>query len=672
MRALPTILGGLAMAATPSPAAAQGAPPQDESPVIVVTGQPLADPPAEPAYGVQTIDRARIVAAASGRLEIVLTDAGVTQFRRSDSRAANPTAQGVSLRALGGNASSRALVTLDGVPMNDPFFGHVPFPALDPQRIGTVRVRRGGGAGPFGAGALAGVIELGSLTPQQAGSARAALAINDRGESEASAGIAGALGTGWAALDLRHDRGDGFWTTPAAERVAASVPARFSAWSGQARALVPLAPEVELQARIAAFDDRRTLRFAGADSAASGQDASLRLVASRRWQVEALAYVQARDFANRVISATRFTPVLDQGATPATGLGGKLELRPPLGERQMLRLGVDYRQASGFVRETAFNAATGRITARRRAGGQVADLGVYAEHDRTLGPVLLTGGVRLDRGRISDGFFEERASDGAVLRAVDFADRADWQLGWRGGARWQAGPALALRAAAYRGFRQPTLNELYRPFAVFPVLTEANATLDNEVLRGIEAGLDWRPAAGVEMTLTAFDNRLNGAIANLPIGPNLRRRENLPAIRARGVEAVVATTRGVWRLDAAGYYAAARIVGEGASAALDGNRPAQSPRFTGALTLAWQPDDRRRLSLRLHHVSAQYEADDEADRLPPATTLDAFARWPLLRDLALVARAENLTDARIVTRQVGSSTDLGAPRTFWLGLAFAR
>ncbi len=53
--------------------------------------------------------------------------AGFQEFRRSDSRSSNPTAQGVTLRALGGNASSRALVLLDGVPMVDPFFGHVRF-----------------------------------------------------------------------------------------------------------------------------------------------------------------------------------------------------------------------------------------------------------------------------------------------------------------------------------------------------------------------------------------------------------------------------------------------------------------------------------------------------------------------------------------------------------------
>src|SRR3546814_13435035 len=52
----------------------------------------------------------------------------------------------------------------------------------------------------------------------------------------------------------------------------------------------------------------------------------------------------------------------------------------------------------------------------------------------------------------------------------------------------------SLRAAAYTGLRQPTLNELYRPFVVFPVVTQANANLENERLEGFEAGIELAPA----------------------------------------------------------------------------------------------------------------------------------------------------------------------------------
>ncbi|MES2056130.1 MAG: TonB-dependent receptor, partial [Pseudomonadota bacterium] len=69
--------------------------------VVIGTGLPL--PPGTPAYGSIVIDRARLTDEASGRVENVLKDvAGFQQFRRSDSRSANPSAQGITLRSLGG------------------------------------------------------------------------------------------------------------------------------------------------------------------------------------------------------------------------------------------------------------------------------------------------------------------------------------------------------------------------------------------------------------------------------------------------------------------------------------------------------------------------------------------------------------------------------------------
>jgi outer membrane receptor protein involved in Fe transport len=246
----------------------------------------------------------------------------------------------VTLRALGGNATSRSLVLLDGVPMADPMFGYIPLSAIAPERLGSVRVTRGGGSGAFGAGAVAGTIELTSADADTIGLLSGSALIDDRGETELSGTLAPRLDQGFVQISGRWDRGKGFWTTPASQRVPASVRARYDSWSAVLRLVQPIGEAIELQARGLAFEDRRTLRFAGADTGSEGQDASVRLVARGPWQADVLAYVQKRDFSNVVISATNFRRTLDQRATPSTGWGGKFELRPPLGEAHVLRLGA--------------------------------------------------------------------------------------------------------------------------------------------------------------------------------------------------------------------------------------------------------------------------------------------------------------------------------------------
>ena len=147
-----------------------------------------------------------------------------------------------------------------------------------------------------------------------------------RDATEFSASLSPDLGGGFVTLSGRWDRGDGFHTTPPAQRNAATVPAAYEGWSAGLRAVAPISAEVEIQARGVIFRDDRVLRFRGADNSSEGQDASIRLIARGPWQIDALAYVQARNSSNIVISATSFRKVLDQRNTPSTGLGGKFEL----------------------------------------------------------------------------------------------------------------------------------------------------------------------------------------------------------------------------------------------------------------------------------------------------------------------------------------------------------
>ncbi|HWV13400.1 MAG TPA: TonB-dependent receptor [Sphingobium sp.] len=663
----------LLTALLPSAAFAQAEADADAPARIVITGAGLPLSPGTPAYGSVQIERDRLLNSASGRIDSILTDvAGFQQFRRSDSRSANPSAQGASLRALGGNASSRTLVLLDGVPMADPFFGYIPFSALVPERLSGARVTRGGGIGAFGAGAVAGTIELASATRDQLPTFSASALYGSRDATELSASLTPNLGSGYLSLSGRWDKGDGFQTTPRDQRVSATVPAAYDGWSANLRAVVPISATDELQFRTTLFHDERTLRFRGADSLSEGQDASIRYISRGRWQIDALAYVQARNFSNIVISSNPpFRKTVDQRSTPSTGIGGKIELRPPVGRDHLLRVGVDSRFAIGDMFEDAYSAATGLVTERRHAGGRQRTVGMFAEDDWTLGSLVLTGGVRADRWTISDGFFRVA---GSPANSADFKDHSGWETSARAGALLHVDEHIAVRAAAYTGFRLPTLNELYRPFIVFPVTTQANPALTPEKLKGVEAGINLTPLKGVTLSATAFYNRLDDAIANVTVGSNLRKRENVDAIVAKGVELTASGRLGAMSLAAS--YAYSHSIVRAPGNLFDGLSPAQTPRHAASATLAWKPRQGPSLSTSLRYVSAQYEDDLHADRLPGALTVDAVARLPIGRGLALIARGENLFDEDVLTRRVtgsrGVSEDLGTPRTLWIGLTVSR
>src|SRR5687768_4677929 len=117
----------------------------------------VADTPAS----VVVISRETLdVSAAPTTDEALRQVPGFTLFRRSGSRVANPTTQGVSLRGIGASGASRALVLDDGIPLNDPFGGWIYWGRVPTLAVDRVEILRGGASDLYGSGAMGGVIQF--------------------------------------------------------------------------------------------------------------------------------------------------------------------------------------------------------------------------------------------------------------------------------------------------------------------------------------------------------------------------------------------------------------------------------------------------------------------------------------------------------------------------------
>ncbi|NUQ18469.1 MAG: TonB-dependent receptor [Sphingomonas sp.] len=652
-------------------------------PAIIITGRSLPETKAERVYTVERITARQIEQAPSHELDQLLKDVpGVQLFRRSDARSGHPTSQGITLRALGGNASSRALLVLDGVPQSDPFGGWVSWPAYDPSNLADIRVVRGGGSVANGPGALAGTIEM---TSRSDAGVSGEIDAGSRDSLEARGRLGMEVGGGVLSLSGRGARGDGFIPITSETRGPADNAAPYREWSGRSRWVAPLG-STELQASLAAFHDWRTRGTDFSADRTNGTDAALRLVGRGDWQWSALGYWQWRNLRSSTagLSAGRTTAsrVLLQDSVPSHGMGGSFELRPPMPQGIELRLGADARQTTGETRELA-NYVAGQATRRRRAGGETLTGGAFAEASAELGAITLTGGARVDRWQISDGhLFEQTIATGVVTRNESDPRRHGWLPTARGGLLMPVGGGFSLRSAAYLGWRMPTLNELFRPFRAGLDATAANPNLDPERLAGAEAAMEYSRGP-VRLSVTGFVNRLKDAIANVTLGRGpgtfpqvgfvaaggtFRQRQNVDAVNVRGIEASAGWTRGPWALRAGASLSHARMKTSGTALFLDGLRPAQTPRFATTLATGWEQDGKG-AELVLRRVGTQYEDDLNTRVLKGATTLDASASWPLSRRFQLIARAENVTNALVMAGIGGDgSIERAAPRTLWIGL----
>ena len=663
---------------------------------IVVIGAPLDNPIGDRAYAISNIGRFALDNEASGRIENALRNLpGFQQFRRSDSRSANPTSQGVTLRGLGGNASSRALLTLDGVPQADPFGGWVSFPGFDALAIDNIRVRRGGGTGSAGPGALAGTIDLTTRGISDGSRYDAALAYGSRNSVEGNVEIAQKLGAGGLIFSGQYARGDGFIPVIESQRGSVDRGAEYEQFGFGLRFVAPVSADTEVQTSFRGFIDRRERGFAFSENSNGGVDASVRIVSKGAWQYSALAYLQLREFETSfgAVAADRNSvrQVLDQFDVPSTGLGAHVELRPPVGDNAELRIGGDWRRTIGETNEQFFfqNAIPQR---GRIAGGQTDTVGAYVEGSWQITPdFLLTGGGRLDYWSISDGLrreFELISPVPGALRSLDiFPDRDGTEATGRVGFAYNAASLLTLRGAAYLGWRLPTLNELYRPFRVGADATAANENLTPERVRGVELGFDWEIAT-LSLSGTAFYNVLDNAIANVTLdqGPGLfpgvgfvsgagvfRQRQNLDEIESLGVELDAVFDVGNFSFGASYAYVDAEVVGTAAQAAIDGLRPAQVPRHFANGSIGWYPSGGNSgVTTTLRYVGGQFEDDGNTRLLRDAFSIDARGVYEINDDLSIEARVENLFDEEILAGISGGGViERARPQTFWIGFRIA-
>ena len=658
--------------------------------VVLVTGARLPAAPSDAAFSIETLDRTDLTEAASLTLDQILRTApGFSLFRRSTSLEANPTSQGASLRGIGPNGAGRALVLLDDTPQNDPFGGWVAWSALPAARIERVEIRRGGGAGPYGAGALTGVVSLESRSGDLRMS-EISLAAGERGA------VAGSLSAAPAPPGLRIRPMAGIaWTTtqggpaidPARrgsvdEDLAADTRAAWLNVHGLALA------GAESALSLAGFSEHRATGVIGGSNVQEGMDASLRMAGGGTVAWRLVAWGKTRNLRNRVVAAnstrTASTVTLDQIATPAHAVGGLAAVRARRGE-WTLETGLDLRIAEGETREFFRNQGQG-FTRSRVAGGRQTILGAYIETSRVAGPWTLSAAARADAWRNDAAKRLERDTATGAPTLNDPPPARDGAAPTaRLGAAYALSPSTSARASVYSGFRPPTLNELHRPFRVGNDVTEANGGLTPERLVGADIGYEGSFANdALSIDIGIYWNRLTDAIGNvtiaqgpgsyprvgfLPAGGALRERRNLGAVEAIGLEMTgdwALTAH--WGLDFGLAWSEAEVSGGAAARDLTGKRPAQTPRLQGRLATTWRSENWRLLA-GLSHIGDQFEDDLNTRTLRAATTLDARIERVFPGGLSVVLSGDNLTNEAVAVGVAGDGlVSLGAPRRVMAGV----
>jgi len=578
---------------------------------------------------------------------------GFSLFRRTGSRWANPTAQGVSLSGLGGSGASRALVLQDGVPLNDPFGGWIQWPAIPGQGLSRVEVVPRGASSLYGGDALSGVIQFFTRQPEEP-SLSAEIAYGNQNTPDLSLWT-GARAGKWDlafSADLFHT--DGYILVPPPFRGSVDTPANSEDAAVSFTVGRQLAERTRVFARGSYFTEDRgngtpiQTNDTQIGSGVLGLDTAVGSAGALSVRLYGDGQSYDQNFSS--VAANRNSESLtNQQHVPAQRFGGTGWYSQTVG-RQTFGAGLELSEVRGASNENVFSG--GHQTAFQTSGGHQGNFAVFGEDVVRFGSRwTVTGSLRFDQVRYLDGEQSRTpvTAPPMVTTTLLFPDRTETAFSPRLSVVYAVNKNVSLSAAAYHSFRAPTLNELYRSFRQGNTVTSANPGLVAERLTGGEAGASASTLNG-KLTLRGnfFWNQIDNPIENVTITstPTLitRQRQNLGLTRSAGFDLA-----GVLRLTpslefSGGYqFVAANVVDFSANPALVGLRVPQVPQNQFTLQGRYW-NSRYLLSVQGRFTGNQFDDDQNQFPLGRYFVVDAMAGRSLGHGMLLFAAFENLLD----------------------------
>ena len=608
---------------------------------------------------------------------------GFSLFRRSDSRVANASNQGVSLRGLGGSASSRALVLEDGFPIVDAFGGWVYWDRVPRQSIQNVEVFRGGASNLYGSDALGGVVQFISRQPSSP-----AFALETSYGSENTPDLSFWTGTRAGKWDLSLAselfRTDGYVLVPTWQRGMVDTPANSKDASfelnvghqiGDGRLFARGSFYTEFRHNgtpIQTNDTRLGEGALGLDQQFGSRDSLM---------LRAYGQVQGYDQRFSSVAVDRNSESLtDLQYVPEQVAGGAGQWTHLLRRHQTLVGGADIMEVMGSSNEQFFSS--GIHTRNNMAGGRQRIVGLFGEDLIRIKNWTVILGARVDDwNNFNASSVCTPVSGTCTSPSGLFPSRSDFAFSPRLSVLRSVSHNVSVTASMYRAFRAPTLNELYRSFRQANVLTLNNPFLNAERLTGAETGVNVTTLdRKLDLRGTFFWSDIVDPIENVTTDPTanpvLRQKQNLGRIRSRGVEldGAVHVSREI-QISAGYAFTDATVVNYTVPAgevSLLGNNVAQVPRSVFTWEARYWNPLRLMLSVQGRFIGNQFDDDQNKYPLGRFYTMDLQIGRNITRNVELFAAAENLLDERYnvanTPTATGSLFNIGPPLLYRIGL----
>ncbi len=626
---------------------------------VVVTANRTETRLGETAASIVTLSNEELQSTAAPTIDDKLRQvAGFSLFRRSGSRYANPTSQGVSLRGVGASGASRSLVLFDGVPLNDVFGGWILWNRVVPIAVERIEVLRGGASSLYGSDSLSGTINILPRRTRENFIVSGETYGGTQNTFSASTFFGFSKNDWTADFTASHFQTKGYISTDESERGA------VDSFAGSRN--------INLSARIAkSFNDKTNIFFKTSyfgESRTNGTPVQKNRthlrefvfggnsqIPNSKFQISNLNLnwrifggTQVYDQAFSSVSANRNSESLVRlQRVPAQNVGFSGQFSGVFLQNQTFVVGFEAREVRGASDEVGF--FNNRATSASGAGGRERTFGFFVQDFARIGKkFVLAGSLRFDDWRNFRASNTVRSLSNNETLIIGFPERSENAFSPQISALYQVTNNFSIFALASKSFRAPTLNELYRGFRVGSVITNPNENLRAEKAANFETGASFSRNK-FYLRGNFFLTEISQPISNVTVSvtPNLiaRQRQNAGKTRAIGTEIETETRFKNFRISAGYLFTDSRVTQFPSNQNLEGLFVPQVARHQFTFQTNYSKNNWT-LAFQGRASSKQFDDDLNLFRLEPYLQLDVYAARKFKENVQGFVAVENIFNSR--------------------------
>ena len=607
------------------------------------TVRPIIDVPSS----VTVINTDQIEASPFERVEDILrTEVGIDNVRHYGSQTGGIKGP-IDMRGVTGGITQRTLMLIDGVPQNDNAnnsIGWIAWSQIPKDAIERIEIVRGPSSALYGSEGLGGVINIITKKPKETGEASLTFKYGESDTHSEEAFFSQKFERFGVLLNGQYEESDGFYM------VEPKQDNDIERYRRSNRFLAKLSYDIDDMSDISFGFMRYEHKMNKGREFFYGEKEDYRywLEYSRKGQKldwKALAYVNDDD-KTAYIDEKDHTAVNREERFPVFTWGAELQSSINFSETSVLTVGAAYKDVHFETEYIYLNPAEDR---EYEAGGDQSFISPFLNYEKKFfdDQLIFNVGGRYDFIESDNG--KER--DTHISKGYDnvYPEKTWEEFSPKCGVVFRPDKNTAIRASVGKGFRAPTLFELYKTHTRSGNVTSANPDLEPEKIVSYELGAEKVFFDTVWARITYYQSYAEELIAGRTVSVNQYERDNLDEVKIHGVEVELKWAATDWLSLFANYtYNSTRIEKDPVNPENEGNLINGYPKHKARAGVMYSDPRILDVNLSYNYRGKRYQDIENTTELKGFSTFDLSISRKLFNHVELSLNVENIFDKKYI------------------------